>query len=65
MVRPDEAAIVVRFTLLIEPAGASPVPVSAGAPGSRPQARGEIRVAEAGRRRASHGGSKNAGRNMK
>ena len=32
------------------PAGASPVPVSAGAPGSRPQTRGEILVVRAGRR---------------
>jgi retron-type reverse transcriptase len=32
------------------PAGASPVPVSVGAPGSRPQARGEIPVSRAGRR---------------
>jgi hypothetical protein len=34
----------------IVPAGASPVPVSAGAPGSRPQVPGEIPVARAGRR---------------
>jgi hypothetical protein len=33
------------------PAGASPVPVSAGAPGSRPQVPGEIPVAQAGRRK--------------
>jgi hypothetical protein len=33
------------------PAGASPVPVSAGAPGSRPQVLGEIPVARAGRRK--------------
>jgi hypothetical protein len=33
------------------PAGGSPVPVGAGAPGSRPQARGEIPVARAGRRK--------------
>src|SRR5437868_12955965 len=32
------------------PAGESPVPVSAGAPGSRPQARREIVEAQAGRR---------------
>ena len=32
------------------PAGEEPVPVSAGAPGSRSQARGEIRVSRAGRR---------------
>jgi hypothetical protein len=34
----------------IVPAGASPAPVSAGAPGSRPQVSGEIPVAQAGRR---------------
>ena len=33
------------------PTGASPVPVSVGAPGSRPQARGEILVSRAGRRK--------------
>src|SRR5262245_44550916 len=33
------------------PAGASPVRVSAGAPGSRPQVRGEIPVAQAGRQK--------------
>jgi RNA-directed DNA polymerase len=32
-----------------DPAGESPVPVSTGAPGSRPQARGEISVSRAGR----------------
>src|SRR5215813_7998801 len=32
-----------------DPAGASPVPVGTGAPGSRPQARGESRVSRAGR----------------
>jgi hypothetical protein len=32
------------------PAGESPVPVGAGAPGSRPQARGETLVSRAGRR---------------
>jgi len=35
----------------IVPAGASPVPVSAGAPGSRPQVLGEIPAARAGRRK--------------
>src|SRR5271170_3338763 len=34
----------------ISPAGASPAPVGAGAPGSRPQARGEIPAVRAGRR---------------
>ena len=33
----------------IHPAGGSPVPVSAGAPGSRSRVRGEIHVAQAGR----------------
>ena len=35
----------------IVPTGASPVPVSAGAPGSRPQVPGEIPAARAGRRK--------------
>src|SRR6185437_3017908 len=57
MVRRDEAdrephargeGVASRCT---SPAGASPVRVSAGAPGSRPQARGEIPVAQAGRRK--------------
>jgi hypothetical protein len=56
MVRPDEAdrrapvggeAAASRCTV---PAGASPVRVGAGAPGSRSQARGEILAAQAGRR---------------
>jgi hypothetical protein len=34
----------------ISPAGGRPVPVGAGAPGSRPQARGETLVSRAGRR---------------
>src|SRR5262245_18891718 len=40
-----------RASRCTSPAGASPVPVSAGAPGSRPQARGEIPVARGGRRK--------------
>jgi len=55
MVRPDEP---VRRCLSLagagsrcnEPAGGSPVPVGAGAPGSRPRAGGEILPARAGRR---------------
>jgi hypothetical protein len=42
------AAACSRFA---SPAGASPAPVSAGAPGSRSPVRGEIRDAEAGRRK--------------
>jgi len=38
------------FSGCADPAGASPVPVSAGAPGSRPQARAAIPVSRAGRR---------------
>src|SRR5688572_13409895 len=51
MVRPDEDAEPDGevFSGCADPAGASPVPVSAGAPGSRPQARGEIPVSRAGR----------------
>ena len=56
MVRPDESVGLLASAgeLLrsgcARPAGASPAPVGAGAPGSRPQARGEIRVSRAGRR---------------
>src|SRR5687767_414994 len=35
----------------VSPAGASPAPVSVGAPGSRPQARGGIPATRAGRRK--------------
>src|SRR5882724_6231094 len=48
MVRPYES----RRPLLSsrsDPAGGSPVPVGAGAPGSRPQAQGETTVFQAGR----------------
>jgi len=38
----------VRLESWIRPAGGSPVPVGAGAPGSRPRSRGEILVAERG-----------------
>ncbi len=49
MVRPDETTQVVsRFSKL---AGESPVRVSVGAPGSRPQLRVERRAATAGRRK--------------
>src|SRR5271155_5194716 len=55
MVRRDEAGRVAAeaggraASRCASPAGASPVPVGAGAPGSRPQARGEILVTQAGR----------------
>jgi hypothetical protein len=48
MVRPEERF---RRSSLIEPAGASPVRTGIGPSGSRPPARGEIGVAEAGRRK--------------
>ena len=57
MVRRDEAARAIAragarsASRCTSPAGASPVRVSAGAPGSRPQASGEIPVAQAGRRK--------------
>ena len=44
----------------VRPAGGSPVRVSAGAPGSRPQSRGEIPAAERGVE-SLFGGSKRAG----
>jgi hypothetical protein len=44
----------------IRPAGESPVPVGAGAPGSRPRSRGEILVAERGVE-SLFGGSKRVG----
>ena len=55
MVRRDEAdrvaaeAVARSASRCVSPAGASPAPVSAKAPGSRPQARGEILAARAGR----------------
>ena len=49
-----------RLGSWIRPAGASPVPVGAGAPGSRPQSRGEIPAAERGVE-SLFGGSKRAG----
>jgi len=49
-----------RLASWIRPAGASPVPVGAGAPGSRPRSRGEILVAERGVE-SLFGGSKRAG----
>ncbi len=53
MVRPDESvcrclSLARTGSRCIEPAGGSPVPVGAGAPGSRPRAGGEIRLAQAG-----------------
>jgi hypothetical protein len=49
-----------RLESWIRPAGVSPVPVGAGAPGSRPQSRGEIPAAERGVE-SLFGGSKRAG----
>ncbi len=46
------------------PAGESPVPVSAGAPGSRPRRRWETSASERGVK-SLYGGSNRAGRNMK
>ena len=53
MVRPDELvhrclSLARSDSRCIEPAGGSPVPVGAGAPGSRPRAEGEISLARAG-----------------
>ena len=48
MVRPEERP---RRSSHIEPAGASPAQTGIGPSGSRPPARGEIAVAEAGRRK--------------
>jgi hypothetical protein len=53
-------ASVVRLGSWIRPAGGSPVRVSAGAPGSRPQSRGEIPAAERGVE-SLFGGSKRVG----
>ena len=49
-----------RLASWIRPAGGSPAPVSAGAPVSRPQSRGEIPAAERGVK-SLFGGSKRAG----
>src|SRR3989442_11605069 len=52
MVRPQEGGSSRRgqpLTRCTDPAGANPVPVSTGAPGSRPQAREETFVSQAGR----------------
>ena len=55
MVRPDDEAQLplgeVSPSCCNEPAGVSPVPVGAGAPGSRSQAGGETLLARAGRRK--------------
>jgi RNA-directed DNA polymerase len=48
MVRRDDADARASVSRRSSPAGASPVSVSAGAPSSRPQARDESRVAQAG-----------------
>jgi hypothetical protein len=50
----------VRLESWIRPAGGSPVPVGAGAPGSRPQSRGEIPAAKQGVE-SLFGGNKRAG----
>jgi len=60
MVGATEDEIVLRLGSWIRPAGGSPVRVSAGAPGSRPQSRGEIPAAERGVE-SLFGGSKRAG----
>ena len=52
MVRPQEGGSSLQgqpLSRCTDPAGASPVPVSTGAPGSRPQAREEISASQAGR----------------
>jgi hypothetical protein len=54
----------VRPASCLRPAGVSPVPVSAGAPGSRPRFVGEIWRAERGVE-SLFGGSKSAGRSVK
>ncbi len=51
---------VLRLGSWIRPAGVSPVPVGAGAPGSRPRSRGETLAAERGVK-SLFGGSKRAG----
>jgi hypothetical protein len=53
-------AHMLRLASWIRPAGGSPVPVGAGAPGSRPQSRGETRAAERGVE-SLFGGSKRVG----
>ena len=68
MVRPDdERQLGLRFEEGLEsgsvvPAGESPVPVSAGAPGSRPQAGGETRPVRAGRQEPPNRGEQQRGR---
>jgi hypothetical protein len=52
--------VVLRLASWIRPAGGSPAPVSAGAPGSRPRSRGEIPAAERGVE-SLFGGSKRVG----
>jgi len=48
MVRPDRCGRLSRHRCFVEPAGASPVTVSAGAPCSRPRSWGEIPPTERG-----------------
>lgn len=68
MVRPaDERQLRLRFGEGLEsgsvvPVGESPDPVSAGAPGSRPQAGGETRVARAERQEPPNRGEQQRGR---
>ena len=57
---PPYAKPMVRLESWIRPAGVSPAPVGAGAPGSRPQSRGEIPAAERGVE-SLFGGSKRVG----
>src|SRR5437870_3442097 len=56
--------LMVRPESWTRPAGGSPVPVSSGAPGSRPQSRVERVVAERGVK-SLYGGSESAGRSIK
>jgi hypothetical protein len=59
-VPPATVRRMLRLASWIRPAGVSPVPVDAGAPGSRPQSLGEIFAAERGVE-SLFGGSKRAG----
>ena len=67
MVRRDAGDSPCKWSALAccaSPAGERPVPVSAGAPGSRPQAAGETPMSERGVE-SLHGGSDHTGRNIK
>src|SRR5207247_1686961 len=59
-----ESAAMVRRESCASLAGESPVPVSAGAPGSRLQSRGEIHEAERSVESPRQEGSKEVGRNQ-